>query len=88
MSSTAITPTTPTPLGRENYVDQYVAARFLSVEPLTVLRWARAGRLPAHPIGTGPRRVWRFLLSELDAWLRSHVHSTRRPRRPQGESIQ
>ena len=73
MYSTTALPTPPSPLGRENYVDQYVAARFLCIEPITVLRKAREGRIPGHPMGTGPRRIWRFLLSELDEWLRSQV---------------
>jgi hypothetical protein len=29
------------------------------------LQMARTGEIPAHPIGTGPRRTWRFRLSEL-----------------------
>ena len=35
---------------------------------------ARQGDVPAHPLGNGQRRVWRFLLSELDVWMRERVH--------------
>jgi hypothetical protein len=29
------------------------------------LELARKGELPAHPLGNGTRRIWRFRLSEL-----------------------
>lgn len=37
----------------------------------TVTRWAREGYLPAFPIGEGKRRLWRFLESDLENWMRS-----------------
>ena len=37
----------------------------------TVTRWAREGYLPSYPIGEGKRRLWRFLESDLEAWMRS-----------------
>lgn len=37
----------------------------------TVTRWAREGYLPAYPIGEGKRRLWRFLESDLDRWMRA-----------------
>ncbi len=49
----------------ERFVDADEAARFLSLTRRRVLELTRAGRLPGHPIGNGPRRVWRFHLSEL-----------------------
>jgi excisionase family DNA binding protein len=85
---TPITPQTVQQSTWEFYVDETIAAKFLSVEPITIVRWARAGRIPAHPLGGGPRRKWRFLLSELDEWMKSEVDSPRRPRRPNGETIQ
>jgi excisionase family DNA binding protein len=42
-------------------------AELLSLHPVTLLRWAREGRVPHHRLG---RRVV-FRLSELDKWLRS-----------------
>jgi hypothetical protein len=37
---------------REAPVSQQYAARFLNMHPQTVLRKAREGTLPAHPVGT------------------------------------
>jgi hypothetical protein len=34
-----------------------------------VLKLARRGDLPAHPVGRGVRQMWRFRLSELSRWL-------------------
>jgi len=63
------------------------AARFLDMHPKTVLRKAREGTLPAHPLGR-VRKRWRFYLSELDDWLRSQLISDSHPRRqPQGDYI-
>jgi excisionase family DNA binding protein len=61
-------------------VGQQYAARFLNMHPKTVLRKAREGSLPAHPVGTDRKR-WHFYLSELDDWLRSQVTSGRHARR-------
>lgn len=51
----------------ERFIDADEAARFLSLTRRRVLDLARAGLLPAHPIGDGARRVWRFRLSEIEA---------------------
>ena len=65
---------------REAPVNQKYAARFLNLHPKTILRKAREGSLPAHPVGTCRKR-WHFYLSELDHWLRSQVISGSHPRR-------
>lgn len=62
----------------EPFVSAEKAAEFLSLRPRRVLQLAREGALPAYPLGSGPRRVWRFRLSELasavaQSALRSHV---------------
>ncbi len=57
---------------REAPVSAEDAARFLMMHPKTVLRKAREGTLPAHPVGRDRKR-WHFYLSELDAWLRSQA---------------
>jgi Helix-turn-helix domain len=62
----------------EPYVPPEVVADFLAVERRQVLEWARADRIPAHPLGHGKRRTWRFRLSEVDA----AVASWNRPVRP------
>jgi hypothetical protein len=62
------------PPALEPYVDPKAAARFLSISCRRVLDMARAGILPAHPLADGQRHTWRFLLSELAAWLRARVN--------------
>ena len=49
----------------ERFVDAPTAAKFLSISQRSILLLARQGELPAHPLGQGPRRIWRFRLSEL-----------------------
>ncbi len=51
----------------EVFVDADEAAKFLFLRRRRILQLARMGKLPAHPIGDGARRVWRFRLSELAA---------------------
>jgi hypothetical protein len=49
----------------ERFVDSVVAAKFLSIQPRMLLQLARAGKIPAYPLGDSQRRVWRFRLSDL-----------------------
>jgi hypothetical protein len=51
--------------GVEPFVDADSVAEFLSVKRKTILDWARAGVIPAHPYGRGKRVVWRFRISEI-----------------------
>jgi hypothetical protein len=37
----------------------------------TLVRWARIGYVPAHPLGEGKRKLWRFLEHELLDWVES-----------------
>jgi excisionase family DNA binding protein len=60
---------------REPFVTPEEAATFLSISPVTVKKMARKGCLPAHPIGNGLRKRWRFLISELASHMRCRVHS-------------
>jgi hypothetical protein len=54
----------------EPFVDARAAAEFLCIKHRRVLEMARAGEIPAHPIGRGKRKTWRFRLSELaDAFV-------------------
>jgi helix-turn-helix protein len=72
----------------EPFVDAEKAAAFLPLRPRRVLELARAGAIPAYPLGDGQRRVWRFRLSEVAcAVASSHhgVHSTRQFPAPIGE---
>jgi excisionase family DNA binding protein len=45
------------------------AADYLGLDVKTITRWARQGYLPAHPLGEGKRKFWRFLETELSDWL-------------------
>ena len=53
---------------REYFVDAAVAAAFLSITPKYLLKLSRLGAVPAHPLGTGTRKQWRYRLSELEEW--------------------
>ena len=68
---------------REHYVDAVEGAAFLGVHPKTLMRWAREGRVPAYQSGEGTqRRHWRFLISDLDNFMKSRINSTPHPVRP------
>ena len=51
-------------------------AAYLGIDVKTVTRWAREGYLPAHPLGEGKRKFWRFLESELSEWMRAKTNRT------------
>jgi excisionase family DNA binding protein len=72
----------------EYYVDAVEAAKFLHINRRTVLQMARNAIIPAHPLGDGRRKLWRFLLSELDEWMRSRINSGRRPCSPNRRDVQ
>ena len=60
----------------EHFVTADAVADFLGVSREHVLDLARAGKIPAHPLPTGNRRLrrtWRFRLSEISA----HVEQSR-----------
>lgn len=59
----------------EPFVTPEEAANFLRISPVTVKKMAREGYLPAHPIGTGIRKRWRFRISELVSHMRCRVQS-------------
>jgi predicted site-specific integrase-resolvase len=59
----------------EPFVTPEVAARFLSISPVTIKKMARDGCLPAHAIGDGLRKRWRFRISELVSHMRCRVQS-------------
>lgn len=43
---------------------------------------ARSGSLPAHPLGNGKRRQWRFKLSELDKHMQGGIETNHPPVAP------
>ena len=53
----------------EPFVDATKAAEFTNLRPRRLLQLARAGAIPAYPVGDGQRRVWRFRLSEIASAL-------------------
>ena len=53
---------------REYFVDAAVAAAFLSITRKYLLKLSRLCAVPAHPLGTGTRKQWRYRLSELEEW--------------------
>ncbi len=60
----------------EHFVDAAVAARFLGCSRTYLLKLARLGQVPAHPLANGDnklRRTWRFRLSELEAFMLAGV---------------
>jgi hypothetical protein len=50
--------------GFEPYVDEFVVASFLGLEPRRVLELAREGHITSHPLGQ-TRKTWRFRISEI-----------------------
>ena len=63
----------------EPYVDSKQAAVFLAFDWKKVQKLSREGKIPAHPVLSGPRSrrtTWRYKLSELDEWARAQRHST------------
>jgi excisionase family DNA binding protein len=65
----------------EPYVSPEEAAAFLKTNRLKIIRMARSGSLPAHPLGTATRRQWRFKLSELDKHMQRGIHRADPPAR-------
>jgi len=63
----------------EQYVSPEEAAEFLKINRLKVVRMARSGSLPAHPLATGKRRQWRFKLSELDRHMQGGIKTNHPP---------
>jgi len=52
----------------EYFVDANVAAKFLSITRKYLLKLSRLGIIPAHPLGIGSRKQWRYRISELAEW--------------------
>ncbi len=63
------------PYELEPYVGPEEAAAFLKINRLKIIRMARTQAVPAHALGTGKRRQWRFKLSELDRHMQRGVNS-------------
>jgi Helix-turn-helix domain len=64
----------------ERFVDACEAAEFLCLQRRRVLEMAGVGDIPAHPIGSGKRKTWRFRLSELEETIRAQQPVSLKPR--------
>ena len=53
------------PITPEPFVDATRAAEWLGITSRRLLEMARAGQIPAYPLGTGSRKTWRFRLQEI-----------------------
>jgi excisionase family DNA binding protein len=45
------------------------AAAYLKIEPRTLLKWAREGRVKGHVLSGTERITWRFRTEDLDATM-------------------
>jgi hypothetical protein len=52
-------------------LNAHEAAQVLRMDSRTLVRWARLGQVPAHPLGEGKRKLWRFLEHELIEWVKA-----------------
>ena len=66
-------------------LDAKEAASFLKINSRTLVRWARCGYLPAHPLGEGKRRIWRFFEKELLDWIETQENGC--ARKPPGSNL-
>ena len=51
------------------YLTREMAAEYLGVDPSTIYRWARDGRLVYFRLGDGKRGLLRFRRSDLDDFM-------------------
>jgi hypothetical protein len=59
-------------------LDAREAAAILRMDSRTLIRWARLGQVPAHPLGEGRRKLWRFLEHELLEWVETREGDSRK----------
>jgi excisionase family DNA binding protein len=72
----------------EFFVDSVEAAKFLKIHSRTLQQMARDGIVPGYPIGEGIRKTWRFVLSELDDWMRKRTKYADHSRLPHSGKAQ
>ena len=72
-SSRAIATVTEISVSVEPLVDAKVASRYLGFNPITILRMAKARKLPTipWPIGKTGKFVYKFKMSQLEAYVES-----------------
>jgi Helix-turn-helix domain len=69
-----ISPGFSTAISIEPFINAKQASALLHLSSKTLLRFAREGIVPAHPLTGKTRRQWRFLESELYAWAHGQVN--------------
>ncbi len=62
-------------------LDAEEAAALIKMDSRTLVRWARLGYVPAHPLGEGKRRLWRFIEDELLEWFEKRTFQRKPPAR-------
>ena len=61
-------------ISTEVFINAKQASALLHLSAKTLLRFARQGIVPAHPLTGKTRKQWRFLESELYAWAHERVN--------------
>ena len=51
----------------DNWISIVDAASYLGVKVVTLRKWIKENKIPAHKIG----KLWKFKKTELDAWVES-----------------
>ena len=51
----------------DNWIGIVDAAYYLGVKVVTLRKWIKENKIPAHKIG----KLWKFKKSELDDWVKS-----------------
>ena len=51
----------------DNWISILDAASYLGVKVVTLRKWIKENKIPAHKIG----KLWKFKKSELDEWVES-----------------
>ena len=67
----------------EPFVKAIVVSQYLGIDPGTVIRFARAGVIPGHPLRASGRRThWRFLISEIRVAMLARMLASTTERKP------
>ena len=54
-------------------------AGYLKLDENTITLWARKKYIPAHPLGEGKRKFWRFFEHEISPWLLAQSNNMDHP---------
>ena len=60
---------TPSAQPKSEWLTAAEAAAYLKIEPRTLLKWARQGRVKGHVLSGTERITWRFRTEDLDATM-------------------